>query len=863
MESFFKPGYCTVKNPVFSLSTGISISCSDKDENKYFDQGLSAISKESTNTDNQNAFQNSKIHRNTNYKMNYSSNSITLPPIKSQENGSNMHEVSNVKRTSKLSEQNNLNTTTQASTINGSIQSNSLHQNVKHGENSQKIGSSSLVHKQKEKLLNFSSTSLFKSSTVNTNVNLKFTNEHSKGPKSDSNNNSRVLQIKPQAIQSTSENKITNENFETEEDFCKEVCESRLTNEYDSIIKFLMKIFGSLTELYKVFKNKKNNDEKSNDVNQLLDINLNYLDYMYESIVRMPESVKKAVLRSIINCMMTENSREKSTDQIKALIILLLNPLFADSKTYVIFSHVIRQICMSQVNDHHQFINFFKQLPVKELKIAIHQVTSFISYRLFPTNNEIIESEMSSWWIPNAVKVLALMNAANENNSNIKLPRSVFYIRGLELLDLLKEYQSWQMGTKGFSFCQYPFLLSLSLKRYIMQKDSESKMLLEARQSLVNKVREKKRPNMGMLFLTLNVRRKFILEDSLSEISKNHGDLRKKLRVIFQGEPAVDLGGVSKEWFFLIIQKLFNEDYGMFKYNSETKLWWFNASCKENYKEFNLCGVLIGLAMYNGINLNIGFPPCLYKKLLSPAVVPYNNPHALVGVAPMDIEEFKQVYPDLANGLKELLFYEGNVEEDLCQTFQVSFTEYGVVQTRILKPNGESIPVTNDNKKEYVSLYIDYFMNKCIYQQFYSFYHGFHSVCASNALLLLRPDEVETLVIGDADFNIRDLEKVTKYDGYRYSDTVIRNLWDVLYSYSQKQQRKFLFFCTGSDRIPIGGVKEINFKVTKVSGANATQMLPVAHTCFNQLCLPMYKGRKTLAKKLTIAIENGEGFGLE
>ena len=53
----------------------------------------------------------------------------------------------------------------------------------------------------------------------------------------------------------------------------------------------------------------------------------------------------------------------------------------------------------------------------------------------------------------------------------------------------------------------------------------------------------------------------------------------------------------------------------------------------------------MGLAMYNGINLNIGFPPCLYKKLLSPAVVPYNNPHASVGVAPMGIDEFKQVYP--------------------------------------------------------------------------------------------------------------------------------------------------------------------------------------------------------------------------
>ena len=39
--------------------------------------------------------------------------------------------------------------------------------------------------------------------------------------------------------------------------------------------------------------------------------------------------------------------------------------------------------------------------------------------------------------------------------------------------------------------------------------------------------------------------------------------------------------------------------------------------------------------------------------------------------------------------------------------------------------------------------------------------------------------------------------------------------------------------------------------------------LPMAHTCFNQLCLPPYKNRKILSKKLTIAIENSEGFGIE
>lgn len=39
--------------------------------------------------------------------------------------------------------------------------------------------------------------------------------------------------------------------------------------------------------------------------------------------------------------------------------------------------------------------------------------------------------------------------------------------------------------------------------------------------------------------------------------------------------------------------------------------------------------------------------------------------------------------------------------------------------------------------------------------------------------------------------------------------------------------------------------------------------LPISHTCFNQICLPPYRNRKELKHKLTIAISNAEGFGLE
>ena len=46
-------------------------------------------------------------------------------------------------------------------------------------------------------------------------------------------------------------------------------------------------------------------------------------------------------------------------------------------------------------------------------------------------------------------------------------------------------------------------------------------------------------------------------------------------------------------------------------------------------------------------------------------------------------------------------------------------------------------------------------------------------------------------------------------------------------------------------------------------GQEKLENLPEAHTCFNQLVLPDYKNKEILKRKLTIAISNAEGFGLE
>lgn len=149
-------------------------------------------------------------------------------------------------------------------------------------------------------------------------------------------------------------------------------------------------------------------------------------------------------------------------------------------------------------------------------------------------------------------------------------------------------------------------------------------------------------------------------------------DLKKKLKVTFVGEPGLDMGGLTKEWFLLLIKEIFHSDYGMFVYHQQSRCYWFSTTqAGNNLREYNLIGVLTGLAVYNSIILDLHFPTACYKKLLSPPVVPLDIETSDVGTARITMDDFAEVMPDVAVGLKQLLAYEGSVEEDFCMTFQV------------------------------------------------------------------------------------------------------------------------------------------------------------------------------------------------
>uniref|UniRef100_A0A3P8T2B1 HECT-type E3 ubiquitin transferase n=1 Tax=Amphiprion percula TaxID=161767 RepID=A0A3P8T2B1_AMPPE len=462
----------------------------------------------------------------------------------------------------------------------------------------------------------------------------------------------------------------------------------------------------------------------------------------HHQCMHTPQDIQKSVLKGIINSLLREWKGPRTKDDLRAYFILVQNPQYSSTSTYVIYAHLLRQIAALSEADHHFLVHWLKKLSARRFRQLVERLLQFISTRLFPAEpDELPPLTKCSWWIPSATKVLSLFNAANSVSSPPIMPFTDFYNITLEHIDFMEEYRTWQNygNSNRFSFCQFPFILSTVVKKAIIQKDSEQQMISQARQSLVSKVSRRQRVDMNLLFLNIKVRRAQLLSDSLDELTRKRCDLKKKLRVTFVGEAGLDMGGLTKEWFLLLVRQIFHTDYGMFTYMKDSRCHWFSSWKCDNYSEFQLVGTLMGLAVYNSIALDIHFPLYCYRKLLTPPTAPCDQ-NALVGMATATLDDLQQIMPELAHGFGELLSYEGNVEEDFYLTFQswpheVRCTDacclcvfrcfrrrWAVVRSYNLKPGGDKIPVTKQNRKEYVQLYIDFLLNKSIYKQFAAFY---------------------------------------------------------------------------------------------------------------------------------------------
>ena len=56
------------------------------------------------------------------------------------------------------------------------------------------------------------------------------------------------------------------------------------------------------------------------------------------------------------------------------------------------------------------------------------------------------------------------------------------------------------------------------------------------------------------------------------------------------------------------MRQMLDPDFGMFKYYEESRLLWFNSDSLESSMEFELIGILLGIAIYNSIIVDLRMP---------------------------------------------------------------------------------------------------------------------------------------------------------------------------------------------------------------------------------------------------------------
>uniref|UniRef100_A0A673FTS5 Probable E3 ubiquitin-protein ligase HERC3 n=1 Tax=Sinocyclocheilus rhinocerous TaxID=307959 RepID=A0A673FTS5_9TELE len=538
-------------------------------------------------------------------------------------------------------------------------------------------------------------------------------------------------------------------------------------------------------------------------------------------------------------------------EAMRIYLILSECPALQDSKNYISLTIPLAMaILRLDANPSKVLDNWWSLMDCEVFSRLVEMYKSIVVFLLTGGKALLMPVFLESYTSA-ALRLLEKLHKVNLKVHRVEYNH--FYIPDISrLVDIQEDYLKWFLRKADIkmryppvqgsvTLCAYPFILNAQAKTTVLQTDAELQMQMAVSGANLH--------NVFMLltmepllarnpFLVLHVRRNLLVSDALRELTVyNDVDLKKPLKVIFDGEEAVDAGGVTKEFFLLLLKELMDPIYGMFTQYSESNLLWFSDKCFVEHNWFHLIGIICGLAIYNSTVVDLHFPLVLYKKLLN--------------VSPT-LDDLKELSPTEGRSLQQLLEYEGDVEETFCLNFAITREYYGITEVKELVQGGKTIAVDKTNRKEFVHAYLQYVFSDSVQELYSAFSSGFLKVCGGEILSLFQPSDCALQFYLDSN---------ASYKGeFSASHPTVKKFWEVFHEFPLEKKKQFLLFLTGSDRIPIHGMASLRIVIQ--STAVEEHYLPVAHTCYNMLDMPCYQTKETLRHRLTQAVEQYEGFSL-
>ncbi|CEG44370.1 hect e3 ubiquitin [Plasmopara halstedii] len=358
--------------------------------------------------------------------------------------------------------------------------------------------------------------------------------------------------------------------------------------------------------------------------------------------------------------------------------------------------------------------------------------------------------------------------------------------------------------------------------------------------------------------LLLEIERDNLLHNSCEQLLwATPAQLHQSLRIKFANEPGVDAGGLVREWFTLMTKEVFDDATGLFCRSGNGDGLMINPASAEasvdHLMYFQAIGRFIGRALFEGIliDAHLAIPVCKH----------------ILGV-PITFSDLQFVDNDLYKNLKWLRDNTG--VESLALDFTVNVDQMpDKMKVVDLLPNGSDIPVTDDNKMEYITLRFKWVVATSISQQLGSIMQGLFSIIPVELLSVFDHQELELLICGIPDIDVQDWKTHTTYVGER-DERVITWFWNCVHEFSNEQKARLLQFTTGSARVPVQGFKALTMNDGRICPfaiqcVNADECLyPRAHTCFNRIDLPRYSVEKDLRIALSLVIQmEVTGFTIE
>lgn len=368
---------------------------------------------------------------------------------------------------------------------------------------------------------------------------------------------------------------------------------------------------------------------------------------------------------------------------------------------------------------------------------------------------------------------------------------------------------------------------------------------------------------------TIHTSRENVLQESMKRAKEIN--FFKELKIDFQGEVSYDAGGIIREWFMIIISELESKELGLFE-KSDCDDYSFVpkrslAPIKQNFEYFDFIGFIIAKALLENITINLCFNKIIYKMLIN---------------EPVHFEDLKYIDKQLYLSLKDLRNYDPEVLKDLCLYYVYEYkNEKEELISEEIIPNGSEILVNDIN--DYIEKRIQFMMSK--YEPFIAqirktlfsvrkkIINIFTQYIDIDRFKNFNSNELELLINGKPFIDILEWKNSALYKGkYTNKSKVIEWFWEALATHSQEELSKFLQFCTGSSRVPIGGFNKLEsnrgeiarFTINSVTYQKKLQNFIKAHTCFNRIDLPMYKHQQEVGEAIQFVLNNEIiGFGID